>query len=176
MTDRSRRRFLGSAAAAAVVAPFISTSATRAAAERSQKKIGVAVCGIGRLTEGQIAPALAANSKHCRLAGVISGTPAKAEEWKKKHNLPAKSVYDYKTMNRMADNKDIDIVYVVTPNALHLEHALAAYRAGRGTLFEALAARRALLDAQLEHLMRQVETARAAVALDYFARFQGVEP
>jgi len=57
-----------------------------------------------------------------------------------------------------------------------LEHALAAYRAGRGTLFEALAARRALLDAQLEHLMRQVETARAAVALDYFARFQGVEP
>ena len=39
-------------------------------------------------------------------------------------------------MNRMADNKDIDIVYVVTPNALHLEHALAAAAAGKHVFCE----------------------------------------
>jgi predicted dehydrogenase len=70
------------------------------------------------------------------LAGIVTGTPAKAEEWKKKYGIPDKSVYDYKTMNRMADNKDIDIVYVVTPNALHLEHALAAAAAGKHVFCE----------------------------------------
>ena len=39
-------------------------------------------------------------------------------------------------MNEMAENKDIDIVYVVTPNALHLEHALAAAAAGKHVFCE----------------------------------------
>lgn len=159
MTDRSRRRFLGSAAAAAVVAPFISTSATRAAAERSQKKIGVAVCGIGRLTEGQIAPALAANSKHCRLAGVISGTPAKAEAFRSKYDLPARSVYSYENMHRMADNPDIDVVYVVTPNALHAEHTIASAKAGKHVFCEKP------LEISVERCQQMIDACKAAGVL-----------
>jgi predicted dehydrogenase len=34
-------------------------------------------------------------------------------------------------MHRMAGSDDIDIVYVVTPNALHLEHTVAAAKAGK---------------------------------------------
>jgi glucose-fructose oxidoreductase len=39
-------------------------------------------------------------------------------------------------MARMADNKDIDIVYVVTPNGLHAEHVIAAAKAGKHVITE----------------------------------------
>jgi predicted dehydrogenase len=39
-------------------------------------------------------------------------------------------------MHEMAKNKDIDIVYVVTPNALHLPHAAAAAAAGKHVFCE----------------------------------------
>jgi predicted dehydrogenase len=62
---------------------------------------------------------------------VVSGRASAAAAWQKKYGLPARSVYTYDTMQRMAENDDIDIVYVVTPNALHLEHASAAAKAGK---------------------------------------------
>jgi predicted dehydrogenase len=130
MPGISRRRFMQGATTAAVAAPFISTTTTRARAASSQKKLGVALCGLGRLSTSQIAPALQ-KTQHCRLAGVVTGTPAQAEDFARKYALPKRSLYSYDTMSRMADNKDIDIVYVVTPNALHLEHTLAAARAGK---------------------------------------------
>jgi len=130
MQGNSRRRFMQGATAAILAAPFISTSSTRANAAASRKKLGVALCGLGGLSTNQIAPALL-KSERCKLAGIVTGTPSKADAWRKKYDLPARSVYSYDTMNRMADNKDIDIVYVVTPNALHLQHTVAAAKAGK---------------------------------------------
>jgi predicted dehydrogenase len=126
-----RRQFLAQTAALAA-APLFSGIA---AAQAPGRKLGIALCGLGSLATGQIAPALL-KTRNCRLAGIVTGTPSKAAEWKQKYGLSDKSVYDYKTMGRMADNKDIDIVYVVTPNALHLEHALAAAAAGKHVFCE----------------------------------------
>ena len=67
-----------------------------------------------------------------------------------------RSVYDYKTMHRMADNKDIDIVYVVTPNALHLEHALAAAAAGKHVFCEKP------LEISVERCQQMVDAVRKA--------------
>ena len=39
-------------------------------------------------------------------------------------------------MEQMADNPDIDVVYVVTPNALHAEHTIKAAKAGKHVLCE----------------------------------------
>ena len=105
MHHKSRRQFLTSSAALAA-APLLAGVAGNAIAQAPGRKLGVALCGLGSLSTNQIAPALL-KTRNCRLAGIVTGTPAKAEEWKKKYNLPAKSVYDYKTMNRMADNKEI---------------------------------------------------------------------
>src|SRR5215510_5229380 len=129
-----RRQFLASSAALAAV-PLLGGLAGSAIAQATGRKLGVALCGLGSLATNQIAPALL-KTRHCRLAGIVTGTPAKAEEWKKKYGLADNAVYDYKSMHRMADNKDIDIVYVVTPNALHLEHALAAASAGKHVFCE----------------------------------------
>jgi len=129
MSHNPRRQFLTQSAALAAT-PLISSLAGKAFAEEPARKLGVALVGLGSLATNQIAPALQ-KTRNCRLTAIVTGTPSKAETWKKQYGIPDKNVYDYKTMNRMADNKDIDIVYVVTPNALHLEHALAAAAAGK---------------------------------------------
>lgn len=125
----TRRRFMAQTAAV-VAAPFISTTVTRALAQGSRPKLGWALCGLGGLSENQIAPALA-KTEHCRIAGVITDTPEKARKWQAKYKIPDRSVYTYDTMSRLADNKDIDVIYIVTPNALHAEQTLAAAKAGK---------------------------------------------
>ena len=116
----------------AAAAPFASANAL---GQSTNKKLGVALCGLGSLSTHQIAPALQ-KTKHCRLAGVVTGDPEKGKRWQKQYDLPARSIYSYDTMERMADNPDIDIVYVVTPNALHLEHATKAAKAGKHVFCE----------------------------------------
>lgn len=49
-----------------------------------------------------------------------------------------------------------------------VEATTAAYRSGKGTLAEVLEARRALLDLEIERLMREARAARASLELDYF--------
>lgn len=154
MPEVSRRQFLASTAAAMAAAPFISTGSTRARANES-RKLGVAICGLGRLSEHQIAPALM-KTKHCRLAGIVTGTPAKAEAWKAKYGIRADSVYSYDTMHRMADNRDIDIVYVVTPNALHAPHTIAAAKAGKHVFCEKP------LEISVERCQQMIDACRAA--------------
>ena len=130
----TRRRFVAQAGAL-VAATFISTSSTRALAAAAKKKLGFALCGLGGLATGQIAPALQ-KTQNCRLAGVISGNPAEAASWKTQYGIADKSIYSYDTMHRMADNGDIDVVYVLTPNALHLDNALIAAKAGKHVFCE----------------------------------------
>ena len=128
----SRRQFIIRSAAALAAAPLISSMGF---AQNTQRKLGVALVGLGSLSEKQIAPALQ-KTRHCRLAGIVTGTPSKAAEWQKKYNLPANAIYNYDNMSQMAKNKDIDIVYVVTPNALHLRDAVAAAEAGKHVFCE----------------------------------------
>jgi len=131
MTQFARRRFLAQTAALAA-APMLSGVSSGQAPER---KLGVALCGLGSLSTNQIAPALL-KTRNCRLAGIITGTPSKAAEWQKKYGLSSKSVYSYENMHQIAKNKDIDIVYVVTPNSLHLRDTLAAAAAGKHVFCE----------------------------------------
>jgi predicted dehydrogenase len=125
----TRRSFVSGSAALATL-PFISTRVTRAWTAASRRKLGFALCGLGSLSTHQIAPALQ-KTANCRLAGIVTGTPAKAARWKAQYGIPDKNIYSYETMHRMADNPDIDVVYVVTPNAIHLDNALIAAKAGK---------------------------------------------
>jgi len=99
------------------------------------RKLGVALVGLGSYSTNQLAPALQ-QTQYCRLAGVVTGNPSKGEEWMKKHNLPKQNVYDYKNFDRIADNKDIDVVYVVLPNSMHAEYVIRAAQAGKHVICE----------------------------------------
>ena len=102
---------------------------------RRPRKLGFALAGLGGLSNGQIAPALQ-HTQNCRLAAIVTGNSSKIPVWKQRYNIPDKNVYSYDTMEQMADNPDIDVVYVVTPNALHREHTLKAAKAGKHVFSE----------------------------------------
>jgi glucose-fructose oxidoreductase len=114
------------------------TSRPARAADRPApgQKLGIALVGLGSYSTGQLGPALR-ETKFCRLAGVVTGEPEdKGRRWAQQYGFPEKNIYTYDTMHRMADNPDIDIVYVVTPNALHKEHSIAAAKAGKHVICE----------------------------------------
>ena len=104
-------------------------------ASSPDKKLGLALVGLGNYSNSQLAPALQ-ETEQCYLAGIVTGTPAKAEEWKKKYNIPDKNVYSYDTFDQIADNPDIDIIYVVLPNAMHAEYTIRAAQAGKHVITE----------------------------------------
>jgi glucose-fructose oxidoreductase len=67
---------------------------------------------------------------------VVTGHPEKGEKWATDFGLNRKNIYSYETFDRIADNKDIDIVYVVTPPALHPEFVIRAAKAGKHVISE----------------------------------------
>ncbi|MHC2990772.1 glucose-fructose oxidoreductase [Pontibacter sp. HJ8] len=100
-----------------------------------KKKLGVALVGLGNYSTNQLAPALQ-ETEHCYLAGIVTGTPSKAETLKKKYNLPDKNIYTYETMEQVANNPDIDVLYIVLPNGLHAEYTIKAANAGKNVICE----------------------------------------
>lgn len=141
-------RHVGLAVLGAQVAPMLSacndggqtdektndTAATRMSGTE-QKKLGIALVGLGNYAGGQLAPALK-ETKHCYLAGIVTGTPDKAKDWKKKYDIPDKNIYNYDNFDTIKDNPDIDIVYVVLPNALHADYVVRAAKAGKHVICE----------------------------------------
>jgi predicted dehydrogenase len=164
---QTRRDFIKTTAVAAAATPFIGALIPRTLAAEPDKKLGVALVGLGSLSTRQIAPALQ-HTKYCRLAAIVTGTPAKAEKWKAQYNLSDRSIYNYDTMEKMADNPDIDIVYVVTPNALHAEHTIKAANAGKHVLCEKP------MEVSAEKCQQMIDACKKAgrqLAIGYRSRF-----
>ncbi|WP_299825953.1 Gfo/Idh/MocA family oxidoreductase [uncultured Pontibacter sp.] len=100
-----------------------------------KRKLGIALVGLGQYSANQLAPALQ-ETENCYLAGIVTGTPSKAQAWKTKYNIPAKNIYNYENFDEIAQNKDIDIVYVVLPNAMHAEYTIRAAKAKKHVICE----------------------------------------
>lgn len=118
--------------ASALSAPSILTSPFQ---EEPTKKLGIALVGLGSYSSGQLAPALQ-ETKNCQLTGIVTGTPAKEKEWMDKYGIPKKNVYNYENYDSIADNDDIDIIYVVLPNSMHAEYSIRAAQAGKHVICE----------------------------------------
>lgn len=110
-------------------------SACAVAATKNEKQLGVALVGLGSYSEYQLAPSLQ-ETTHCRLAGIVTGTPAKAKKWATKYSIPTANIYNYDNFDTIVDNKDIDIVYVVLPNSMHADFCIRAAKAGKHVICE----------------------------------------
>ncbi|MBK8944645.1 MAG: Gfo/Idh/MocA family oxidoreductase [Ignavibacteriae bacterium] len=98
-------------------------------------KMGIALVGLGNYSKNNLAPALQ-ETKECYLAGIVTGTPSKADEWSKKYNILQKNIYNYENFDNIINNDEIKIVYVVLPNSMHAEFTIRAAKAGKHVICE----------------------------------------
>jgi glucose-fructose oxidoreductase len=125
----SRRKVLkaiGLTGSAVIFSPNALLSCTN----KKKDKLGVALVGLGYYSTDLLAPALQ-QTKNCYLAGIVTGTPSKAEAWKVKYNIPDNNIYNYQTFDTLANNPDIDVVYVVLPPSMHAEYVIKAANTGK---------------------------------------------
>jgi predicted dehydrogenase len=99
------------------------------------KRVGYALVGLGRLTVGEILPAMG-KSKHCKVVALVSGDRAKAMKIAAQHGVPDSGIYGYDDFDRIKDNPAVDVVYIVLPNSMHAEYTVRAAKAGKHVLCE----------------------------------------
>ncbi|MEP7071394.1 MAG: Gfo/Idh/MocA family oxidoreductase [Verrucomicrobiota bacterium] len=99
------------------------------------EKVGFALVGLGRLSLQQLIPAFRA-SKHARLTALVSGDAAKGQRIAQENGIPPEAIYDYRTFDRLCENKQVHAVYIVLPNSMHAEFTVRAAKAGKHVLCE----------------------------------------
>jgi predicted dehydrogenase len=99
------------------------------------QKVGFALVGLGRLTMNQLMPAFG-KSRFAKPTALVSGDRAKALKVAAQFGIDERSVYDYKNFDRIADNPNVKVVYIVLPNSMHAEYTVRAAKAGKHVLCE----------------------------------------
>ena len=114
----------------------VSCKAENANQEISEsEKLGVALVGLGTYSTYELAPSLL-ETKYCRLAAIVTGTPAKEKVWMDKYNITKENVYNYQNFDSIVNNDEVDIVYVVLPNSMHADFSIRAAKAGKHVICE----------------------------------------
>jgi glucose-fructose oxidoreductase len=125
-----RRKFLKTTVTGMAGLAIGSTPAFATIIIPQQRKIGVALVGLGYYSTDLLAPALRL-TEHCELRGIVTGTPAKAEAWKQQYKIADKNIYNYDNFSSIADNPEIDVIYIVLPPSMHAEYSIRAAEAGK---------------------------------------------
>jgi predicted dehydrogenase len=132
----SRRDFLQKLAGSIIAFPALADAPPLRLTDEPQEGriLRVAIMGLGGY--GSMVAHALQSCKRAKLVGLISGTPTKQKEWQKKYNVPDQNCYNYENFDTIRDNPDIDIVYVITPNALHHDQVIRVARAGKHVISE----------------------------------------
>lgn len=149
---------MAAASAAGLMSPSLSFCSTP-----QPRKIGFALVGLGDYSSHILGPALS-EASNCYLAGVVTGTPAKATEWMKRYDVRQQNVYTYDNFDRIADNDDIDVIYVVLPNSMHAEYTIRALEAGKHVICEKPMAMNA---AEARQMITAAQKANRKLAIGY---------
>jgi predicted dehydrogenase len=99
------------------------------------QRVGFAIVGLGSLSIGELLPAFGATKK-CRLVALVSGTPDKAAALAADYGVKPEQIYNYQNYEKMKDNPEIQVVYIVLPNSMHAEYTIRAAQAGKHVLCE----------------------------------------
>jgi predicted dehydrogenase len=99
------------------------------------ERVGYAIVGLGRLALDEILPAFGA-SKYSRPVALVSSDRDKALKVARQYGIAPASIYDYRSFDRIADNPDVKVVYIVLPNSMHAEFTVRAAKAGKHVLCE----------------------------------------
>lgn len=135
------------------------------------KRVGYAIVGLGRLAIGQILPAIV-QSKHSRVTALVSGDRDKAEKIARQYGIRPDSIYSYTDFDQIADNPEVDAVYVALPNSLHAEYTIRAARAGKHVLCEKPMA---VSVKQCETMIEECNKAKRKLMIAYRSQYEPMD-
>jgi predicted dehydrogenase len=158
-----RRELLFGAAGATLLG-----AAASACAAEPTRKLGYAIVGLGIYGADIIMPRFA-DCKYSRLTALVSGDPAKARTLAAKYGVPERSIYNYSNFDRIKDNPDVDIVYVVLPNSMHAEYTIRAAQAGKHVMCEKPMANSV---AECEAMIAACRKAKVKLMIGYRSHFE----
>lgn len=172
----TRRSFVASAALAPIAAGAqqLPTRATARPVPKREKqpglpdseRLGWAVVGLGDFATNEMIPAFD-DSRMAKLAGFVSGSPAKLADYGRRHGV--RSLHTYDQFDRLRDDPAIDVVYIVLPNSLHAEYAVRALEAGKHVFCEKPMA---VTPAECERMIAAAKRAGKQLGIAYRAHFE----
>jgi glucose-fructose oxidoreductase len=98
----------------------------------AQSKVRYAVVGLGYIAQAAVLPAFAHAKRNSSLHAIVSGSVEKLNEVGDKYRIPVRASYD----NYERCLKEVDAVYICTPNSEHADYAVRAAQAGVHVLCE----------------------------------------
>ncbi|WP_225408879.1 Gfo/Idh/MocA family protein [Stigmatella hybrida] len=101
----------------------------------AEQQLGWAVVGLGHYAQQYVLPALG-RARRSKLVALVSGNAEKARTVAARHGVKASSLYTYETLSRLSKDRDVSVVYIVTPNSSHAELTVKALEAGKHVMCE----------------------------------------
>ncbi|MGI4850263.1 MAG: Gfo/Idh/MocA family protein [Janthinobacterium lividum] len=133
------------------------------------ERVGFAIVGLGRLALNEILPAMA-KSRHCKPVALVSGDRDKAMKVARQYNIREEAIHDYQSFDKLADNPEVQVIYIVLPNSMHMEFTLRGARAGKHILCEKPMATSA---ADCEKMIAACKAAGRQLMIAYRSQYEG---
>lgn len=105
------------------------------ASQEESKSLRYGIVGLGRISLEHFMPGCK-QSKKSQVVALVSGHREKADKAAAEYKIAAKNIYSYDNYDSIAENKDIDAVYIALPNSMHAEYTIRAFKAGKHVLCE----------------------------------------
>ena len=99
------------------------------------QRVGYAIVGLGHLALEELLPAIS-TCKKSRLVALVSGNPDKMRKVANQYGIKPQNCYSYQNYDEIKNNKEVDVIYIVLPNALHKEYVIRGAQAGKHILCE----------------------------------------
>jgi predicted dehydrogenase len=193
ISGTSRRNFLRNAGAAAATVTALGTAAAQgkpnaanevqlpqihAASEAPEKapgpflptnrRVGFAIVGLGRLSLNQILPAFG-KSESCRPVALVSGDRTKALKVAAQYGIAETNITDYAGFEKLKDMPGVDVIYIVLPNGMHREFVLRAAKMSKHILCEKPMAN---TPTECEEMIASCKTANVKLMIAYRQQYE----
>ncbi|MGN6422510.1 MAG: Gfo/Idh/MocA family protein [Asticcacaulis sp.] len=134
--------------------------------DQPSQRMRWAIVGLGTFALGQVIPGFM-GADESTITAFVSGNPDKAKELGARYGVS--KLYSYDTFDKIAEDKEIDCVYIVLPVGLHAEYTIRALKAGKHVLCEKPMAS---TPAECEAMIADAKAANRQLGVAYRVHFE----
>ncbi|RZK80390.1 MAG: Gfo/Idh/MocA family oxidoreductase [Pedobacter sp.] len=132
------------------------------------ERVGYAIVGLGHLALEEVIPELMA-CKYSKLSALVSSDEEKMQQVAAQYGVKAGSCYTYDDYDRLKDNDEVQVIYIILPNNMHKEFTIRGAKAGKHILCEKPMANTA---AECRQMIKACDTAGVKLMIAYRIQYQ----